>query len=76
MKSQATRCTQKELAMLAYWEERGIQIRRDQPIPMSTTDRQDYMDSNIIADFLLGMGVIICIVSGIGFWIGRAAGVL
>jgi hypothetical protein len=36
MKSQATRCTQKQLAYLAYWQARGYTFGRDDVIPECT----------------------------------------
>lgn len=48
MKSQATKCTQQELAYLAYWQARGAKFGRDEKIPTSTctppcnrTDKRD-----------------------------------
>jgi hypothetical protein len=36
MKSQATRCNQRQLAYLAYWQARGYSFPRDAVIPEST----------------------------------------
>ena len=36
MKTQATRCTQEQLAYLAYWQARGAKFGRDDVIPEST----------------------------------------
>ena len=36
MKPQATRCTQRQLACLAYWQARGYSFPRDAVIPEST----------------------------------------
>lgn len=36
MKPQATRCTQKQLAYLAYWQQRGYTFAWDAVIPEST----------------------------------------
>ena len=36
MKEQATRCTQKQLASLAYWQERGYTFPRGAVIPEKT----------------------------------------
>lgn len=36
MKPQATRYTQKQLAYLAYWEQRGFTFRRGAVVPEST----------------------------------------
>jgi hypothetical protein len=36
MKSQATRCTQAQLAYLVYWQARGYSFPRDAVIPEST----------------------------------------
>lgn len=76
MKSCATRCTQRELAMLAYWQSKGIQIRRDQPIPLSTCTPPSFTTDHPILDAMLGLGIIICVVSGAAFWIGVGAKLL
>jgi hypothetical protein len=36
MRSQATRCSQKELAYLSYWQKRGAKFGRNEKIPTST----------------------------------------
>jgi hypothetical protein len=36
MKPQATRCTQKQLAYLTHWQQRGYTFGRDATIPEST----------------------------------------
>lgn len=41
MKSQATRCTRKQLAYLAYWQSRGYSFPRDAVIPESTLTPPD-----------------------------------
>lgn len=41
MRPQATRCTQKQLAYLAYWQKRGYTFDRDDVIPESTSIRPD-----------------------------------
>lgn len=76
MKSQATKCTQQELSMLAYWQERGIQIRRGQDIPLDTCTPPSFATNHPILDAMIGLGVIVMVISGIGFWIGVAAGLL
>lgn len=76
MRNQATRCTPKELAMLAYWQERGIQIRRDQPIPLSTETPPSFATDHPVLDAILGLGIIVMVIGGVGFWVGVAAGLL
>jgi len=75
-KSCATKCTQRELAMLAYWQSRGIQIRRDQKIPLSTETPPSFATDHPVLDAMLGLGIIICIFSGVAFWVATAAGLL
>ena len=36
MKTQATRCSRRQLAYLAYWQSRGYRFGRDDVIPEST----------------------------------------
>jgi ABC-type phosphate transport system permease subunit len=76
MKTQATRCTQRELAMLAYWQSKGIQIRRDQRIPLSTEMPPSFATEHPVLDALLGGFSIILPVAMAAYWLGKAAGVL
>lgn len=76
MRNQATRCTQRELAMLAYWQSKGIQIRRDQQIPLSTETPPSFATDHPILDAMLGLGIIICVFSGVAFWVATAAKLL
>ena len=52
--SQATKCTHRELEMLAYWQSRGIQIRRDQKIPLSTETPPSFAVDHPILDAVIG----------------------
>jgi hypothetical protein len=36
MRNQATRCTQAELAYLAFWESKGYTIKPGEPVPLNT----------------------------------------
>ena len=76
MKTQATKCTQRELAMLAYWQSRGIQVRRNQKVPLDTRTPPSFAVDHPILDAVIGLGIIICVVSGAAYWLSRAAGVL
>lgn len=75
-RSCATRCTPKELAMLAYWQGRGIQIRRDQPIPLSTETPPSFATDHPVLDAMLGLGIIVMVIGGLGFWVAAAAKLL
>lgn len=75
-KSCATRCTQRELAMLAYWKSKGIQIRRDQKIPLSTETPPSFAVDHPIIDAAIGGFCIILPVAMADYWLGKAAGVL
>lgn len=76
MKSCATKCTQKELAMLAYWQERGYEIRRDQQIPLDTCTPPSFAQAHPIWDAAIGGFCIILPVSMAVYWLGKAAGIL
>lgn len=75
-KSCATKCTQRELAMLAYWQSKGIQIRRDQKIPLSTETPPSFAVDHPIIDAMIGGFSIILPVAMAAYWLGKAAGVL
>jgi len=73
MRNQATRCSTKQLNMLAYWKSRGIQIRRDQPIPLHKETPPSFATDHPIADAMIGLGIIVMVFSGVAFWIATAA---
>lgn len=73
MRSQATRCTTKQLNMLAYWQSKGIQIRRNQPIPMNKETPPSFATDHPILDAMIGLGVIVMTFSGVAFWVATAA---
>lgn len=73
MRSQATRLTTKQLNMLAYWKNRGIQIRRDQPIPLNKETPPSFATDHPIADAMIGLGIIVMVFSGVAFWVATAA---
>lgn len=78
MKTQscATRCTQRELAMLAYWQQRGFDMRKNRTVPLSTETPPSFATDHPVLDAMLGLGIIICVVSGAAFWIGVGAKLL
>jgi hypothetical protein len=76
MKSQATKCTQRELTMLAYWQSRGIQVRRDQKIPLKIETPPSFAVDHPILDAMIGGFSIILPVAMAAYWLGKAAGVL
>lgn len=73
MRSQATHCTTKQLNMLAYWKSRGIQIRRDQPIPLNKETPPSFATDHPIWDAMIGLGIIVMIFSGVAFWVAAGA---
>lgn len=76
MRNQATRCTQKELAMLAYWQERGYDMRNNRTVPLATETPPSFAVDHPILDAMLGLGIIIMALSGIAFWVATAAKLL
>lgn len=75
-KSCATKCTRRELAMLAYWQSKGIKIRRDQKIPLSTETPPSFAVDHPVLDAMLGLGIIVMVFSGVAFWLATAAKLL
>lgn len=73
MRSQATRLTEKQLTMLAYWKSRGIQIRRDQPIPPNKETPPSFATDHPIWDATIGLGIIVMVFSGVAFWVATGA---
>lgn len=68
---QATKCTQKQLAYLAYWRNRGYQFGRDDVIPENTlTPPSDFAVRHPILDAAIG-GMILALGFGglLAYWI-------
>lgn len=63
MGPQATRCTQKQLAYLAYWQARGHQFKRDERIledtciPPSALDKPRAIELIVTAAAIIAAGV-------------------
>lgn len=76
MKTCATRLTTKQLNMLAYWKSKGIQIRRDQPIPLNKETPPSFATDHPILDAMIGLGIIVMVFSGVAFWVATAAKLL
>jgi hypothetical protein len=76
MKTCATRCTQKELAMLAYWQQRGHDMRNNRPVPLQTETPPCFATDHPLLDAAIGLGIIVMALSGITFWVATAAKLL
>lgn len=73
MRSQATRLTKKQLDMLAYWKGRGVQIGREQMIPLHKETPPSFATDHPILDAMIGLGIIVMVFSGVAFWVATAA---
>lgn len=60
-KQQATRCTQKQLEYLAYWQSRGHQFGRNDRIPESTSILPRQMDRPRAIELAVTAGLLIAI---------------
>lgn len=76
MKTQAKRCTEKELAYLSHWRGEGYELTIDQAIPLSvTTPPVSLADRRRkIAGIVFGTLIIVGTLSLFGAWFGKAAG--
>lgn len=76
MRTQAKRCTRKELAYLSHWRRNGYMLTIDDEIPVSSLTAPIQRELHWLRWWLLGM-VIICLALGLfGYWFGNAAGIL
>lgn len=60
-KQQATRCSQKQLAYLSYWQSRGHQFGRDEEIPENTAILPRQMDRPRAIELAVTIGLLIAI---------------
>lgn len=73
MRTQAKRCTRKELAYLSHWRRNGYMLTVDEPIPLSTLTAPVKPEPR--ASWLLGTLIIIGALVLFGAWLGKAAGI-
>ncbi len=69
----AKRCTQKELAYLAYWRQQGYMLSIDEPIPLSTLTKPSFSTRRPILEAVLGGLIIVGACVLMGAWLGKAA---
>lgn len=74
MRTQAKRCTRKELAYLSHWRRNGNMLTIDDDIPISTLTPPIQRELHWLRWWLLGLAII-CLTLGLfGLWFGKAAG--
>lgn len=75
MKPQATRYTQKQLAYLAYWEQRGYTFGRNENIPETVEAPPSFATRHPIADALIGSLLLaVFIGAAVSGWVSIGAG--
>lgn len=75
-KSCATKCTPRELAMLAYWQERGYRFKRDQKVPLNTLTPPSFAVDHPVLDALFGgLGIVVAVCLGVAY-LAKAMGAL
>lgn len=73
MRTQAKRCTRKELAYLSHWRRNDYMLAIDDPIPLSTLTPP--VEEEPTAFWLLGVVIIVVALVLFGAWLGKAAGI-
>lgn len=73
MKTQAKRCTRKELAYLTYWRQNGYTLSIDEPIPLSTLTKPSFSTRRPILEAVLGGLIIVGACALAAAWLGKAA---
>lgn len=76
MRQQAKKCSQKELAHLSYWRERGFKFGVGDKVPMNTVTPPSFATRHPIADALLGVGIIATVCSMAALWVAVGAGII
>lgn len=76
MRNQATRCTQAELAYLAFWQSKGYTIKPGEPVPLNTLTPPSLATRRPVLDAAIAGAIILAALGMVGFWIGKAAGLI
>lgn len=75
MKPQATRYTQKQLAYLSYWEQRGYTFGRGAVVPENTITPPSFATRHPIADAIIGSLLLaVFIGAAVSGWVSIGAG--
>jgi hypothetical protein len=76
MRTQAKRCTEKELAYLAHWRGEGYMLTIDQTIPLNTMTPpvSKVQMRRKISGIVFGSLIIAGTLGLFGVWFGKAAG--
>lgn len=77
MRTQAKRCTEKELAYLSHWRGEGYMLTVDQDIPLSTMTPpvSKAEKRRKISGIVFGSLIIAGTLGLFGAWFGKAAGI-
>ena len=73
---QALRCTRREIAYLQFWRRQGVMIRVDEPIPLNTMTPPSFDTRHPFRAAMIGAAIVIFCLGCMGFWLGKAAGIL
>lgn len=74
-KTQATRCTKKELAYADHWKSKGFFFRPGDKIPMNTTTPPGFETNHPILSAILGGLILAFAVGGmVAMWVSKGAG--
>lgn len=77
MRSQAKRCTEKELAYLSHWRDEGYVLTIDEAIPLDTTTPPvpAAKKRRTMAGIVVGTLIIAGTLTLFGAWVGKTAGI-
>lgn len=76
MKTQAKRCTRKELAYLSHWRRKGFMLTINDQIPLSTLTPPSLATRRPVLDAMLGGVIIVGVLAAFGFWLAKAAKII
>lgn len=76
MREQATRCSQADLAYLAYWKAKGYDIKPGEPVPHNTLTPPSLATRRPVLDAAIGGAIIVTALAMVGLWIATGAGLL
>lgn len=76
MRTQAKRCTKREIRWLNHWRREGYVLTIDEPIPMSTFTPPQFATRHPVLDALAGAAIVAVAILMAGMWLASGAGLM
>lgn len=76
MRTQAKRCTKREIRWLNHWRREGYVLTIDDPIPLNTVTPPKFATKHPIIDALAGAAILVGAILMGGVWLAYGAGLM